>query len=178
MTGPFRWSLIAVAVVVLAGGVYLGGDLISNNTNLWNPPGPVKRLGVYFSMNKAWTSEGYPLPELMDKVYEGDLTVLDQNILRSIHHFNGWTITPLTVSGTGGTYRITVPKTFWRAPETIILTKTPIPEGVRLSLSGHALTSHPDLGATRNSILRFYHALDNEIAVHPLVVFHPHPDGG
>ncbi|MDA8059487.1 MAG: hypothetical protein ACYCXP_00085 [Leptospirillum sp.] len=172
MSGPVRWTFIGIAVLFLACFVYLGGDLISNNTNLWNPPGALKRLSVYFSMNRAWTSQGYPLPELMDRNYEGDTVVLDQNIMRAIKHFRGWTITPLTVSGTGGTYRITVPSTFWRTFETLTLTKTPIPDGVRLSMSGQAAGSLPDLGATRNSILRFYHALDNEIALHPLVAFH------
>lgn len=172
MNRPVRWTVIGIAVCLLACLVYIGGDLISNNTNLWNPPGAFQRLSVYFSMNRAWTSQGYPLPELMDRNYEGDVGVLDQNIMRSIKHFRGWTIETLTVSGTGGTYRITVPATFWRKFETITLTKTPIPEGVRLSMSGKSDGSLPDLGATRNSILRFYHALDNEIALHPLVAFH------
>ncbi|BAM07864.1 hypothetical protein [Leptospirillum ferrooxidans] len=172
MSGPVRWTFIGLAVFCLACFVYLGGDLISNNTNLWNPPGVMKRLSVYFSLNRAWTGQGYPLPELMDRNYEGDVIVLDQNIMRAIKHFRGWTIETLTVSGTGGTYRIKVPSTFWRKKETMTLTKTPISEGVRLSMSGKADGSLPDLGATRNSILRFYHALDNEIALHPLVAFH------
>jgi hypothetical protein len=172
MSGPVRWTFIGIAVLFLACFVYLGGDLISNNTNLWNPPGAIKRLSVYFSMNRAWTSQGYPLPELMDRNYEGDVIVLDQNIMRAIKHFRGWTIEPLTVSTTGGTYRITVPSTFWRAYETLTLTKAAMHEGVRLSMSGIADGSLPDLGATRNSILRFYHALDNEIALHPLVAYH------
>ena len=169
MSGPVRWTFIGGAVFFLACFVYLAGDLISNNTNLWNPPGPIKRLSVYFSMDRAWTGQGYPLPELMDRNYEGDVVVLDQNIMRAIKHFRGWTIEARTVSETGGTYRITVPSTFWRTFETLTLTKTPIPEGVRLSMSGRADGSLPDLGATRNSIIRFYHALDNEIALHPLV---------
>jgi hypothetical protein len=145
--------------------VYLGGDLIANNAAFINSPGVVKRLAVYFTLNRAWTTGGYPLPEVAPRTFYGDPAKLADNITRSIKGFSGWHIEQQSPEKTV----IRVEPSFWHHATHLLVTVSPVAGGVRLNAEATSSSGLPDLGAGRNDILNLFHAIGEENAIHPPV---------
>lgn len=162
---------IALAGLVFVGGIlYATGALIANNASFFNPPGALERLNVYLSLSKAWTQGGYPLPEVSSRDYMGNPALVRQDILRGIRHFSRWNIlssTPGATSGPVERIRISIPASFWQTGQTMELVLTRTPYGIHLESRSESVRRIPDCGANRNSILRMFHAIDNEMAIHP-----------
>lgn len=155
---------------VLIGGLIYGlGDLIANNASFFNPPGPWKRMTVYLTMHSAWTSPDYPLPEVNPREYMGDPRLVREDILSGIHHFGSW----IVESDNGfqkerpEILRIRVPGNFWRSPEQLTLTLISDKYGIFLKARSDSASSYADFGADRNTLLRLFHAIENQIAIHP-----------
>ena len=152
-------------LVIFAVFVYLGGDLIANNAAFINPPGPVRRIAVYFTLNRAWTTGGYPLPEVAPRTFYGDPAKLADNITRSIRSFSGWRIE----SQSPDKVVISVAPSFWHRATRLLLTVSPVSGGLRLDAEATSVSNWPDLGADRNDILNLFHAIGEENAIHPPV---------
>lgn len=153
------------ALGLFMGLVYLGGDLIANNAAFINTPGPLARLHVYFTLNRAWTTGGYPLPEVHSRVFYGDTAKLDANIRSAIGHFPGWRIERKDESH----LLIRVAPSFWHHGSRIEVTLSPVRGGLRLDMVATSLSTFPDLGADRNDILNLFHEIGDENAIHPPV---------
>ena len=158
-------ALKIVGLVIFAVLVYLGGDLIANNAAFINPPGPVNRMAVYFTLNRAWTTGGYPLPEVAPRTFYGDPSRLAVNIPRSIQSFSGWHIEQQSPEK----IVIRVEPSFWHHATHLLLTVSPVAGGVRLNAEATSSSGLPDLGASRNDILNLFHAIGEENAIHPPV---------
>ncbi len=158
-------ALRILGLVVFLVVVYLGGDLIANNAAFINSPGPVNRMAVYFTLNRAWTTGGYPLPELVPRTFYGDPAKLAANITRSIRGFSGWHIE----SQSPEKIVISVGPSFWHHATRLLLTVAPVAGGLRLNAEAASLSGLPDLGADRNDILNLFHAIGEENAIHPPV---------
>lgn len=157
-------------LVIVGGFLYAAGALIANNASFFNPPGSLERLNVYLSLSKAWTQGGYPLPEVSSRDFMGNPVLVRQDILRAIGHFPKWTIlshAPNPISGSEERIRISIPSSFWHTGQTMELVLTTTPYGIHLESRSESVRRIPDCGANRNSILRLFHAIDNEMAVHP-----------
>jgi hypothetical protein len=57
------FAIIAVVVLLIL------ATLLKNHAPLFDTPGPLKRLAVYFTTNTASTSDNHPFPELRTPVY-------------------------------------------------------------------------------------------------------------
>lgn len=158
-------------IFFLGGLVYFAGDLIANNASFFSPPGPWKRMTVYLTMNSAWTASDYPLPEVSAKEYMGVPARVREDILAGIRHFGAWSIASDTgpLSGSPELIEILVPGNFWRSPERVTLKMSSDKYGVLVEAKSVSSSLHADLGATRNTILRLFHAIENQIAIHPPV---------
>lgn len=153
------------ALVVLLGFLYLAGDLIANNAAFINTPGPVDRLKVYFTLNRAWTAGGYPLPEVSSRLFFGDEEKLRSNIRVSLRSFSGWKIR----KADPGRIEVSVDASFWHSASVLEISLVPVPGGLRMDVVARSLSDSPDLGANRNYILNLYHAIGDENAIHPPV---------
>ena len=164
-----RVAATLFGIIVLGGLVYFFGDLIANNASFFSPPGPWSRMSVYLTMHSAWTGSGYPLPEVSAKVYMGEPSRVREDILAGIKHFETWSVQSDSgpLKGRVETLRIRVPGNFWRSPERLTLTMVPDKFGILVRAKADSDSSHADFGATRNTILRLYHAIENQIAIHP-----------
>lgn len=145
--------------------VYLSGDLIANNAAFINMPGPLARLQIYFTLNRAWTTGGYPLPEVAPQVFYGDPEKLLSNITHSIQSFSGWTID----KASPGHIAVSVAPSFWHHASRMEITLLSIQGGIRMDVAAQSLSRGPDLGADRNYILNLYHEIGDENAIHPPV---------
>ncbi len=154
-----------VALSIFLGLVYLGGDLIANNTAFINTPGPLARLHVYFTLNRAWTTGGYPLPEVHPRVFYGDPAKLYANITHSVRSFSGWRIE----SADSGRLVVRVSPSFWHHGSRLVVTLSPLRGGLRMDVEASSLSESPDLGADRNYILNLFHEIGDENAIHPPV---------
>ncbi|MCL4485266.1 MAG: hypothetical protein M1537_02825 [Nitrospirae bacterium] len=158
-------ALKILALALFLGLVYLGGDLIANNAAFINAPGPVKRLHVYFTLNRAWTTGGYPLPEVRSRIFYGDPAKLYTNITHSVGSFSGWTIE----QATPGRLVVRVAPTFWHHASRLEITLSPVRGGLRMDVTATSRSGSPDLGADRNYILNLFHEIGDENAIHPPV---------
>jgi hypothetical protein len=160
----------ALAGIILLGAIiYFLGDLVANNASFFNRPGAWKRMSVYVSLHAAWTSPDYPLPEVSPRKYMGEPSRVREDILGGIAHFPAWRIE--SDSGPSEnkpeTLLVRVPGNFWRASERLALTLIPDKYGVTVRARSDSDSHHADFGANRNTILRLFHAIDNQIAIHP-----------
>ena len=165
----WRWFSVISGVLFLCALLYGVGDLIANNAGFFTAPGAARRLGVYLSLSSAWTASDYPLPEVAPRDYLGDPALLRKDILLGIGHFDRWKL--LADPGPGGSQaeviRVRVPGSFWRSPQNMEIRMTPMQYGLHVWAQSSSIARRPDLGANRNSILRLFHAIDNQIALHP-----------
>lgn len=164
-------AAIFLGVLLLGGFVYFAGDLIANNASFFAPPGPWKRMTVYLTMHSAWTSSDYPLPEVGAQDYMGVPAKVREDILAGIKHFGSWKVVSDTGSlpGSPEILEIFVPGNFWRSSERLTLTMISDKYGIQLMAKSDSTALHADFGATRNTILRLFHAIENQIAIHPPV---------
>jgi hypothetical protein len=94
-----------------------------------------------------------------------------EDILAGITHFGSWKV----LSDTGSLpespeiLEIFVPGNFWRSSERLTLTMISDKYGIQLMAKSDSTALHADFGATRNTILRLFHAIENQIAIHPPV---------
>ncbi len=165
------WFVLA-GIFVIGAFLYVTGALIANNASFFNPPGAMKRLNVYLSLSKAWTQGAYPLPEVSARDYMGNPALVRKDIIRGIRHFSRWKIlspTPMDFSGPVERIRISIPSSFWRTEQTMELVLMKTQYGIHVESRSTSSRRIPDWGANRNSILRVFHAIDNEMAIHPPV---------
>ncbi len=158
-------SLKILALTVFLALVYLGGDLIANNAAFINTPGPLTRIHVYFTLNRAWTTGGYPLPEVSSQIFYGDPDKLYANITHSIGSFSGWHIE----EATPGRLDVRVGPSFWHHASRLEVTLSPVRGGLRMDVTATSRSGFPDLGADRNYILNLFHEIGDENAIHPPV---------
>ncbi|MHB1284961.1 MAG: hypothetical protein ACYCYP_00135 [Leptospirales bacterium] len=163
------WIFIVSGLLLLGGLLYGIGDLIANNAGFFEPPGASRRLEVYLSLSSAWTDPTYPLPEVAPRDYLGDPALVQKDILQGIAYFNRWKILPVSpvASAQVSIIRVGIPGSFWRAPQIMELRIAPMEYGLHLWVKSVSVSRRPDFGANRNSILRLFHAIDNQIAIHP-----------
>ena len=154
-----------IGLFVFLGVLYLAGDLIANNAAFINTPGPMDRLRIYLTLNRAWTTGGYPLPEVTSQVFYGNGEKLRTNILTSIRGFSGWKIQKKEARDLD----VLVSSSFWHRPSRIEIFLVPVSGGLRMDVVSRSLSKIPDLGANRNYILNLYHAIGDENAIHPPV---------
>lgn len=167
-----RGWLVLAGIVVIGALLYATGALIANNASFFNPPGALKRLNVYLSLSKAWTQGAYPLPEVSSRDYMGNSDLIREDIIRGIRHFSRWKIlssTPRNFTGPVERIRISIPSSFWRTEQAMELVLMKTQYGIHVEARSASLRKIPDWGANRNSILRVFHAIDNEMAIHPPV---------
>ena len=65
--------------------------LVRNDANLFDPPGTVKRLAVFLSVNSAATMDDHPFEELRTPVFDMDADSLYQHVLNGANEL-GWGI--------------------------------------------------------------------------------------
>lgn len=164
-----RFGGVLAGVVLLGIVLYFLGDLVANNASFFNRPGAWKRMSVYLSLHSAWTSSDYPLPEVRPRTYMGEPSRVREDILRGIAHFSAWHIESDTGASTDQPekVRVRVPGNFWRASEWLTLTLIADKYGIAVRARSDSDSRHADFGANRNTILRLFHAIDNQIAIHP-----------
>ncbi|WP_143461238.1 MULTISPECIES: hypothetical protein [Leptospirillum] len=128
-------------------------------------------MTVYLTMHSAWTSSDYPLPEVGAQDYMGVPAKVREDILAGIKHFGSWKVLSDTGSlpGSPEILEIFVPGNFWRSSEHLTLTMISDKYGIHLMAKSDSTALHADFGATRNTILRLFHAIENQIAIHPPV---------
>jgi hypothetical protein len=156
-------KILALTVFLLL--VYLGGDLIANNAAFINTPGPFPRIHVYFTLNRAWTTGGYPLPEVSSRIFYGDPDKLYANITHSISSFSGWRIE----KAIPGHLVVHVAPSFWHHASRLEITLSPVRGGLHVDVTASSRSEFPDLGADRNYILNLFHKIGDENAIHPPV---------
>ena len=154
-----------IAVLLFLGLVYLCGDLIANNAAFINTPGPLKRMHVYLTLNRAWTTGGYPLPEVSTQIFYGDPKKLLANIDHTIRSFSGWTIDRLDPQY----ILVSIAPSFWHRGSRMEITLVPVRGGIKMDVAAGSLSGFPDLGADRNYILNLFHQIGDENAIHPPV---------
>lgn len=158
-------ALKGAALALLLVGAYVPAALIGNNAAFTNAPGALQRLGVYCSMNRAWTTGGYPLPELSSRTFYGVEPKLRTNVLGAVNSLSGWSVER---SGPEG-IRVRVGPSLWHGSSILELSMASVPEGLRVNAVSRSLSLPIDLGANRNFILTLYHAIGEENALHPPV---------
>ncbi|MGC8529202.1 MAG: hypothetical protein ACP5OP_03260 [Leptospirillia bacterium] len=154
-----------LGLVLFLGLVYLGGDLIANNAAFINTPGPLARAHVYFTLNRAWTTGGYPLAEVSPQIFFGDPDKLRANITHSIGSFSGWSL----VKATPDFLVVRIAPSFWHAASRLEVRLSPVRGGLRMDVTATSQSGLPDLGADRNYILNLFHEIGDENAIHPPV---------
>lgn len=152
-------------LLVFLFSIYLAGDLVANNAAFTNTPGALKRLDVYLTRNGAWTTGGYPLPEVSSRVFLGAENKLRTNIRTSIGRFPGWRIE----KEDPGHLLVFVKPSFWHGSSRLEIFLVPVPGGLRMDAVSRSLSDRPDLGANRNNILNLFHEIGEENAIHPPV---------
>ncbi|MHB1606083.1 MAG: hypothetical protein ACYCTV_06795 [Leptospirales bacterium] len=165
----FGWVFLVSSVLLLSGVLYGLGDLIANNAGFFTAPGAARRLGVYLSLSSAWTAPDYPLPEVAPREYMGDPVLIRKDILLGIKHFTRWKLqsAPGTADASKEVIHVAIPGSFWRSPEVMKVRLTAAKYGLHVWVESVSVGRRPDFGANRNSILRLFHAIDNQIAIHP-----------
>lgn len=163
------WISFVSGVLFLSATLYCLGDLIANNAGFFSAPGTARRFGVYLSLSSAWTAPDYPLPELAPREYMGNPVLIRKDILLGIEHFKRWKLLsePGKPVSSGEVIRVAVPGSFWRSPQKMELRLTAVQYGIHVWVRSVSVANRPDFGANRNSILRLFHAIDNQIAFHP-----------
>jgi len=79
-----------VVVTVMTACIVLF-TLIRNDANLLDPPGIVKRMAVFFTVNSATTLDDHPFAELRTPVFDMDAETLYHRVLDSANQL-GWGI--------------------------------------------------------------------------------------
>ncbi len=82
-------KLIVVFIILTVSIVFF--TLIRNDANLLQPPGMVKRLAVFLSVNSASTLDDHPFKELRTPVFDMDTETLYHQVINSANVL-GWGI--------------------------------------------------------------------------------------
>lgn len=83
------FKLIVVSIVLVVSIVFF--TLIRNDANLLDPPGMVKRLAVFLTVNSASTLDDHPFKELRTPKFDMDAETLYHQVINSANVL-GWGI--------------------------------------------------------------------------------------
>ena len=148
-------GIMVVPVFLIVGGVLL------NRPMLFQPPGSVARLMIYFRYNVAETVDSPRLPELQIRHYRVSKEEIQEAIEKTFLYLARWHI--VKAEPAIGFYRVIVTTPLWRFKDDISILVTESEGKVEVYLHSSSRIGRGDLGANRWHIVKFYEVLEKQL---------------
>jgi uncharacterized protein (DUF1499 family) len=148
-------GIMVVPVFLIVGGILL------NRPMLFQPPGTVARLMIYFRYHVAETGVSPRLPELRIRHYRVSKEAIQAAIEKAFLDLDRWRI--VEAEPAVGFYRVVVTTPLWRFKDDVSVLVTESEGKVEVYLHSSSRTGRGDLGANRLHIVKFYEILEKHL---------------
>lgn len=148
-------GMMVIPVLLVAGGILL------NRPMLFQPPGSITRLMIYFRYNVAETTDSPLLPELQVRYYRVSREEIQEAIEKTFLYLSRWHI--VKTEPAVGVYRAVVTTPLWRFKDDVAILATENEGEMEVYLHSSSRIGRGDLGANRRHIVKFYEVLEKQL---------------
>jgi uncharacterized protein (DUF1499 family) len=157
------WGLAAIALIP---ALLLLGAVAMNRPMLFDPPGPVQRLMIYFRYHAAETTQDPVLPELRIRKYGLPHDEAIRVVEHTLKELPRWKVKD--VERGLGAFQASVTSPIWGYTDDVAILVTPLAEREsEIYLHSASRRGRGDFGANRRHILEFYEAFEKKVEIQP-----------